>query len=162
MYTIQSVSIEAASRSSANLKTTTTYSSPVRKVAALFILRILRRILTKICDRVHANAMCVGMLQRGHVKSLTSRKLPKQFTPSIPRYRSYNVANQTMAKGIARKVINFLHGDLSPDSSSFSTHSSPVSLPSRLLTSQHCCYLLTSKQHQESHRAELIQKISRP
>lgn len=162
MYTIQSVSIEVASRSSANLKTITTYSSPVRKVAAFCILPILRRLLTKICDRVHANAVCVGVLQRGHVKSSTSRKLPKQFTPSIPRYRSYNLANQTMAKGIARKGMNFLHEDFGPDSSSLSSHSSTVSLPSRLLTSQHCCYLLTSKQHQESHRAKLIKKIPRP
>ena len=37
MYTIQSVSIEVASRSSANLKMITTYSSPVRKTNALFI-----------------------------------------------------------------------------------------------------------------------------
>lgn len=37
MYTIQSVSIEVASRPSANRKTITTYSSPVRKTNALFI-----------------------------------------------------------------------------------------------------------------------------
>ena len=52
--------------------------------------------------------------------------------------------------------MNFLHADSGSDSSSLSSHSSPVSLPSRLLTSQHCCYLFLSKQQPEFHGAVLI------
>jgi hypothetical protein len=66
MYTIQSVSIEVASRSSTNLETITTYLSQSAEVnvlcASAHVLSLTQQ------DLEQMNALCLDVLQDGHMK----------------------------------------------------------------------------------------------
>jgi hypothetical protein len=86
----------------------TTDSSQYAKIKALCkFAHTIELVHQDLARRAH-KCLVLGLASGWSREKLTSRKLPKQFTSQHPEIPLLPCTNQTMAKGVARTIVNFL------------------------------------------------------